>query len=91
MELTELREQIDGIDADLIALLERRMDVAAAIAAVKARTGKPVLDSVREAEKLDRVRSACRAETADGIAAVFEAIMAASRARQTSLLEARHG
>ena len=91
MELTELREQIDGIDAELLSLLERRMDVAAAIAEVKGRTGKPVLDQAREAEKLARIKRSCREETGNGIAAVFETILAASRAHQTRILEERHG
>ncbi len=91
MELTELRDAIDGIDRELIALLERRMDIAAEIAFWKQRHGVPVLDAVREQAKLDDVRDRCRPETADGIRDVFRAVMAASRAYQTSLMEKSDG
>lgn len=90
MEIKALREEIDVIDRQLVALLERRMDTAAGIAACKRERGLPVLDEGREAEKLAAVRAQCRPETADGIAGVFETVMAESRAYQTALLEARH-
>ena len=91
MDLTELRTEIDAIDRELIALLERRMDVAAGIAAYKQERGLPVLDAAREAQKLDAVRAQCRPETAENIADVFEAVMAASRAHQKRLMEDGHG
>ena len=91
MELNELRERIDGLDRRLVELLERRMDVSSAIADYKAARGLPVLDETREAEKLAAIRALCRPETAEGIADVFRAVMAASRAVQSSRMEERHG
>lgn len=91
IELTELRTQIDDIDRRLIALLERRMDVAQGVAAYKLARGLPVLDTGREAQKLKAVRAQCRAETAEGIAEVFRAVMAASRAHQAAYMETEHG
>lgn len=91
MELTELRSGIDAVDRELIALLERRMDIASAIADYKAARGLPVLDAGREADKLASVRAQCRPETADGIADIFAAVMAASRAHQHRRMEAGHG
>lgn len=91
MELTELRAGIDAVDRELIALLERRMDIASAIADYKAAHGLPVLDAGREADKLASVRAQCRPETADGIAEIFAAVMAASRAHQRRRMEAGHG
>ncbi len=91
MELSDLRARIDEVDAGLIRLLERRMDLSAQVAAWKLAHHVPVLDAAREAEKLAAVRAQCRPETADGVAAVFESIMAASRARQEALMEDRHG
>lgn len=87
MELSELRTQIDAIDAQLIELLERRMDVAAGVAEYKRGTGKPVLDAARELEKLQAVSDRCRPETTELITGLFAEIMAASRAFQTRLLE----
>lgn len=91
MELTELRKEIDGVDRELTALLERRMDIAARIAAYKRDSALPVLDAAREGEKLASVAAMCRPETAGLISVVFEAVMAASRTYQASLLEDDNG
>ena len=91
MDLKELRARIDDLDRELIGLLERRMDISAAIAAYKAANGLPTLDRGREAEKLERVKALCRPETAEPIAGVFRAVMAGSRAYQTQLREDEHG
>lgn len=91
MELSELRTQIDDIDRQLAALLERRMDVAAGVAAYKTAHGLPVLDERREKEKIQSVQALCRPETAALIGGVFESVMAASRAYQGQLMERGHG
>ncbi len=91
MELNDLRREIDAIDGEIISLLERRMDVASSIADAKARTGKPILDAAREAEKLAAVKASCRPETAEGIAGIFESVMSASRAHQARRMESSHG
>mgnify|MGYP000710125372 CR=1 FL=1 len=52
MELGDYRAQIDEIDHKLVELFAKRMDVAAGIAAYKKEHGLPVLDPVREREKL---------------------------------------
>ena len=86
MELEELRGQIDEIDAALIGLLQRRMDVAAGIAAYKRENGLPVLDASREADKLSDIRSRCRPELGNYVARLYEAMFAISRDYQKSLL-----
>lgn len=86
MELEKLRKQIDGIDEALIELLQRRMDVAAGIAAYKRENGLPVLDAAREADKLADIRSRCRPELAGHIACLYKAVFAVSRDYQQSLL-----
>ncbi len=48
------RKQIDGIDAQLLALFEQRMEVSEEIAALKKREGRQTLDASREAEKLEK-------------------------------------
>lgn len=90
MELTELRKQIDEIDRQLVALLERRMDVSAGVAQYKIGHGLPVLDAGREAEKLAAIRAMCRPETQEHIAGLFDRVLAASRAYQTALMERTH-
>lgn len=91
MDLTELRIEIDQVDRALIALLERRLDIAGAIADYKQAHGLPVLDSSREAVKLEAVRAQCRPESADLIAGLYGPIMAASRSWQTKRMEVNHG
>ena len=91
MELSELRNDIDALDRQLLALLERRMDAAAEIAAYKQAHGLPVLDASREAEKLASIRALSRPETAELMSEVFQSVMAASRAYQEELMEERHG
>ena len=52
MELQELRNEINRIDGEMLALLERRLAVCRAIAEYKRQNGLPVRDPAREAEKL---------------------------------------
>lgn len=54
MELGDYRAQIDEIDHKLVELFAKRMDVAAGIAAYKKEHSLPVLDPVREREKLQK-------------------------------------
>ena len=91
MDLTELRAQIDAVDAELVALLERRFDVAAAIADYKRAHGLPVLDAGREADKIATVKALCRPETAEHIGGLYGSIIAATRAYETQRMEGRHG
>ena len=52
MELQELRNEINAIDGEMLALLERRLAVCRAIAEYKRQNGLPVRDPARETEKL---------------------------------------
>ena len=90
MDLTELRKDIDAIDRELVWLLEKRLDVAAAVAAYKKAHGLPVHDPAREAEKLSAVRDLCRPATAGAIGGVFESVIAACRGYENALMEAEH-
>lgn len=47
--LPALREEIRGIDDELLALVRRRLDVARRVADAKRDAGLPVLDPAREA------------------------------------------
>ena len=57
MDLTKLREQIDGIDKQIVELYEQRMDISRQVAEYKIETGKKVFDKEREEEKLRKVKS----------------------------------
>lgn len=87
MDLTELRERIDGIDAQIAELFEQRMDICGQVAEYKISAGKNVFDKSREAEKLAKIRALAHNEF-NGFCLVelFEQIMSMSRKLQYRLL-----
>jgi chorismate mutase len=72
MRLDELREEIRGIDHDLVELIARRTYVADTIAQVKAETGLPTTDEEQERRVMDR--AGANAETYDVDANLVKAI-----------------
>ncbi len=87
-ELIKLRSQIDGIDAQIIELFQRRMDVSAGVARYKLSRGLPVLDAAREEQKLADISAACRPELAEYVTGLYRAIFSLSRERQQRMLDA---
>src|SRR5687768_8813271 len=57
-DLQALREAIEGIDREILALLRRRMSFAEHVAATKVRAAFPFRDEAREEQVLQRVRHA---------------------------------
>ncbi len=87
-ELSDIRKDIDAIDKKLLKLFELRMELTAQVAVYKQAAGMPVLDPVREREKLDTLSAlAEKAENRDSIRRLFEAVMSISRSQQTQILE----
>lgn len=87
MDLGRLREQLDGIDGQIVALYEKRMDVCRQVAEYKIQNGKKVFDKCREEEKLASVRAMTHNEfNRHGITELFEQIMAMSRKLQYQML-----
>lgn len=87
MDLLELRNELDGIDKQIVELYEKRMSVCEEVAAYKIETGKRVFDKEREKQKLATVRSMTHNEfNAYGVTELFEQIMAMSRKLQYKLL-----
>ena len=87
MDLGELRQEIDAIDAQIVALYEKRMDISGQVAEFKIKTGKKVFDKVREEEKLKVVKALTHnAFNSHGIEELFEQIMSMSRKLQYQLL-----
>lgn len=83
MDLMELRKQIDEIDAQIVNLYERRMDISSRVADYKIKTGKKVFDREREIDKLRSVKELTHNEfNAYGIQELFEQIMSMSRKLQ---------
>ncbi|MGX8693039.1 MAG: chorismate mutase [Clostridia bacterium] len=84
-ELERLRGGIDRVDAELVTLLNRRLQLVDEIAALKHEQGLPVRDEAREAELLARIRAQA-GENAAEAEAVYQTILRISRMRQ----EGRH-
>ena len=92
MDLTELRNGLDEIDAQIVELYEKRMDICAQVAEYKIENGKKVFDRVREQEKLAKVRSLTHNEfNGLGVQELFEQIMSVSRKLQYRLIAEKGG
>ena len=90
MDLLELRDQLDVIDARIVELYEKRMEICGQVAAYKIETGKKVFDKQRETEKLAKVKSLTHTElNSQGIEELFEQIMSMSRKLQYKILAER--
>ncbi len=88
MGLLEYRQQLDEIDAQMVELFQRRMEISGKVAEDKIKSGKRVLDKKREQEKLAAV-----AQMADtpfnqrAVRELYEQIMSISRKYQYRLLD----
>lgn len=92
MDLSELRDALDGIDRQIVELYEKRMDVCAQVAAYKIETGKRVFDREREQQKLKAVSELTHNEfNARGVRDLFEQIMAMSRKLQYQMITRHNG
>ena len=90
-DLLEIRDEIDELDSQIVALYEKRMQLTSDVAEYKINTGKQVFDKAREDSKLATLegKASC-AFTKHGIRELFEQIMAMSRKKQYQLLT-EHG
>ena len=62
MDLKELRKEIDAVDAEIVKLFEKRMEISERMAAYKQKAGIPVRDEKREKEKILNVQSLTHTE-----------------------------
>lgn len=81
------RAEIDKIDSELIALMEKRMDVAKCIGTIKLQGGLPVLDEKREKKVLEsRMEKVSNPEYENIMEEFFVNVMALSRSVQKNLI-----
>lgn len=91
LNLQNIRQQLDVMDAQLTELFEKRMELCREVAEYKIHTGKPVYDSAREKQKLEAVTALAHSDfTRKGTYELFSQIMTISRRLQYGLLAA-HG
>lgn len=87
LDLGKIRNEIDGIDEEILRLFEQRMQLTEEVARYKIETGKPVFDQQREISKLRKLANAATGEfNSRGIQEIFRQIMSISRKRQYQLL-----
>jgi chorismate mutase len=90
-DIDALRERIDALDRQLVALLSERAACALAVGRLKEQAGLPIYQPVREAEVLANVRSANAGPLDDeAMTRLFERIIDEAR-RLERLAAARRG
>lgn len=86
MNLEELRKEIDKVDDELIALIEKRMDIATDIAKYKKENNLPVLNSKREREKLNDISLKSRQDVESYMRVLYSLLFELSRSHQNRIL-----
>jgi chorismate mutase/prephenate dehydratase len=83
-ELLALRHQIDALDRDLLALLNRRAGLALAVGELKKHEGSVVFRPEREAQVIDGLKAVNAGPLkTDSVAPIWREIMSACRALET--------
>ena len=82
--LLALRDQIDGVDRELLALLNRRAALALAVGELKKHEGSPVFRPEREAQVIDGLKQANAGPlNNDSVAPIWREIMSACRSLES--------
>lgn len=88
IDLDVTRQKIDAIDADLVALLEERMQLVNDVVTYKKTVGKPILDTSREHAVLQKVADKVQEKAfEDTIVNTFSDIMKRSRDYQATQID----
>jgi chorismate mutase/prephenate dehydratase len=83
-ELLALRDRIDALDRELLAALNRRMQLAVEVGELKKRDGSPVFRPEREAQVIDGLKAINPGPLKnDSVSPIWREIMSASRALET--------
>ncbi|HXD07534.1 MAG TPA: prephenate dehydratase [Burkholderiaceae bacterium] len=83
-KLLELRSQIDSVDRELLALLNRRASLAQEVGELKRREGSVVFRPEREAQVIDGMKQANAGPLRnESVAPIWREIMSACRALET--------
>ncbi len=79
MSITEIRQQIDRIDRDIVRLLQQRAHLAMRAANLKRTVGMPIRDQGRENAVLAKVTRIHGPMSGDAIREIFEVIIRKTR------------
>ena len=87
LDLNKIREDIDVTDKQIVELFEKRMKLCEDVAEYKIATGKEVLDTTREKQKLEKVVGLANNDfNKKSVEELFKQIMAMSRKMQYQIL-----
>lgn len=86
MDLSDVREKIDFIDAQLLDLFAQRIELARDVAASKVNTGKAVFDPARERAKLADVATHAPEGLQNQSIALFSLLMSMNKAEQLRII-----
>ena len=87
-ELDDHRKEIDSIDKELIALFERRMDVAVKVGEYKKKNKLPIFNGKREEEVIEKnIKMLNNSSYSDIGRSFFENLMELSRSLQANIIQ----
>lgn len=87
LDLGQIRQELDIIDKEMIALFSRRMELVSQVAAYKKEKNMPILDSGREAQVLDKVGREAGEALAEYAKTVYQTLLQVSKAYQAEILQ----
>ena len=79
MDLSQIRQEIDAIDSELVNLFCRRMELSAQVAEYKKANHLPIFVPAREQAILQRMAEQAGPEMADPVQALYATIFELSR------------
>ena len=85
--LDDYRRELDQIDREIVEKLEERMRTAEKIAVYKKENALPVLDALREREKIDQITEIAAEDMASYTRILYNTIMEMSKDHQRKVLQ----
>ena len=85
--LDDYRRELDQIDREIVEKLEERMRTAEKIAVYKKENALPVLDALREREKIDQITEMAAEDMASYTRILYNTIMEMSKDHQRKVLQ----
>ena len=86
MELNDIRKEIDSVDAQLVELYKKRMQLSAEVAEYKRSNNMPILDSSRERALLAKISEMSGTEFEEYSRTLYSTILDLSRSYQHKIL-----
>lgn len=86
MELNDIRKEIDSVDAQLVELFKKRMQLSAEVAEYKKINNMPILDSSRERALLAKISEISGKEFEEYSRTLYSTILDLSRSYQHKIL-----